>query len=102
MAVEAIQAAKFGKQPFIKIEIVTILIHYYFIVKQKIWLPFALGVLFAGLYLAVISQGNHEREKRYQGELLTDFLTEQTESTRNYDVDNWLLSWLMGGFNYHT
>lgn len=77
-------------------------IHYFLIVRQKIWLPFLIGVLFAGFYLAIISQGNHEREKRYRGEQINDFLTEQIESTRNYDINKWVLTYVLGGFNYHT
>lgn len=61
-----------------------------------------MGVLFASLYLAIVSQGNHEREKRYRGGQIGDFLTEQIESTRNYDVNKWVLTLALGGFNYHT
>lgn len=56
---------------------VLIAAHYFAIFRAKTFPPFIIGLAFASLYIAIVTQGNHEREKRYHAVQPSDFLIEQ-------------------------
>jgi hypothetical protein len=75
--------------------------HYYLLWRQKVLFIF-IGTLLASFYISLVVAGSHEREKRYRGAVIDDFIDHMLETTRDYDYGSYLIILAFGGFQFHS